>query len=351
MTPRMSLITLTLTRPRLDTCGLDRLSAAWRGFEDAAGASAFQRWTWVGCLAAERYPDPVLVQAAVDGVLVGLALFNRRNGRTWLHESGSPALDAVFIEHNGPLLRPGPASGRVLDAILQAARGRWGQMVLSGVGDGVAEAASRAGAAVDRQTRRAPFVDLTAIASGRDYLDTLSRNTRHQLRRSTRAYGAVRLDRAATVADALGYLDGLIALHTASWRARGQPGAFASQAVQRFHQELVRRGTLSGEVGLLRVTARGGVVGYLYNLHGAGRVCAYQSGFDYAAAPPHGKPGLLCHHLAIEAARASGAGSYDFLGGGDRYKDSLANAHTTLHWMRLVPRWHPIALAERFRRK
>lgn len=347
----MDPITLTLTNPNLDASGLDRLGALWRGFEDAAGASAFQRWAWVGCLAAERYPDPVLIQAHSGGTLAGLALFNRRRGRMWLHESGDPVLDGVFIEHNGPLLQPGPARARVLDHILRAARGRLGQVVLSGVDAGVADAAGRAGAAIDWQTRQAPFVDLTAIAPQHDYLDALSRNTRYQLRRSARAYGAACLDRAATVDGALEYLDGLIALHTAAWRARGQPGAFAHPAARRFHQALVTRGALSGEVDLLRVTAGGAVVGYLYNLHGAGRVCAYQSGFDYAGAPPHGKPGLLCHHLAITAARTAGASSYDFLGGGGQYKDSLANAAATLHWMRLVPRWHPMALAERLRRR
>jgi hypothetical protein len=80
------------------------------------------------------------------------------------------------------------------------------------------------------------------------------------------------------------------------------------------------------------------VVGYLYNFRYRDRVLAYQSGFDYAASGPHGKgghakPGLTCHHAAIVRARAEGAVSYDFLAGGDRYKTSLANAATTLHWL------------------
>lgn len=41
-------------------------------------ASFFQSWTWVGCLAAERYPDPVLIEARAGGETIGLALFNRR---------------------------------------------------------------------------------------------------------------------------------------------------------------------------------------------------------------------------------------------------------------------------------
>ena len=337
-------ILVTRTRPTLDAPGLARLGALWRGFEAASAASPFQRWTWVGCLAAERYPDPVLVQAHRGGTLLGLALFNRRHGRLWLHESGDADLDSIYIEHNGPLLAPGPDQDLVLDAILRCARSGARQVVLSGVGGPVRAAAGRCGAVLGRSST-APYLDLGAIPPGTPYMDTLSRNTRQQLRRSARAYGEVQLDRAGTAAQALGYLDALAALHTASWQARGKPGAFASPGALRFHRALVAQGAPAGEVDLLRVSRGGAAVGYLYNLRAGGLVCAYQSGFDYAGAPPHGKPGLLCHHLVIEAARAAGAHAYDFLAGDGRYKESLANAAHTLHWLRLLPRWHPRALA------
>ena len=336
----MSPILVTAARPSLDAAGLGVLGRLWQGFQDAAGASAFQRWDWVGCLAAERYPDPVLMQAHRGEALAGLALFNRRGGRLWLHEGGDPVLDSVFIEHNGPLVLPGAGRDAVLDAMLrQAGRGR--QVVLSGVDGAVAAAAGRVGGVHGRQDRVAPCVSFGAIPAGTDYLAGLSANTRHQLRRSARAYGDLALDRAGTELQGLRYLDGLIALHQASWQARGKPGAFAAPEVRRFHQAMVGRGVATGTVDLLRVRAGEAVVGYLYNLRGAGRVCAYQSGFDYAAAPHHGKPGLTCHHLAIEAARADGAACYDFLGGADRYKQSLANARQTLHWLCMASPWHP----------
>lgn len=344
----MDPITFTRTRPTLDDAGLDRLGAAWRGIESAAGASPFQRWSWIGCRAAERYPNPLLVQAHRRGELVGLALFNRRRGRLWLHESGDPALDSIYVEHNGPLALPGPDRAAVLAGLLRCALGdplgRLGGMVLSGVDSDVLEAARDAGAPTSNRTRATPFVDLGAIPAGTDYPVVLSRNTRQQLRRSARAYGDVRLDRAATPSQALEYLGALAALHTASWQARGKPGAFARPEFLDFHRGLASRGVPAGEVDLLRITAGTQVVGYLYNLRARGRVCSYQGGFDYASAPPHGKPGLLCHHLAIEAARARGDTAYDFLAGDGRYKDNLSNAQGMLHWLRLLPRWHPRAL-------
>ena len=350
---------IVVSRPLLDAAGLAALGARWRGLEAAADASAFQTWTWVGCNAAERFPDPLLIEAQDGQGLVALALCNRRRsafGDTlWLHESGDAAQDAVFTEHNDPLLAsraPSETRTHVLLAALQPVSGRVPRLVLSGVGEATRIAAMRTGAkTMPKRDRIAPNMDFTAIAPGVPIIAQLSANTRQQLRRSDRAFaarGELRLEVAQTAEQATQFLEALLALHAATWTARGQHSGFATSPVQRFHQCLIRRG-VPGAVELLRITAGGSAVGYLYNLVHAGRACAYQSGFDYPAAPAHGKPGLTCHHLAMEAHRARGGLSYDFLGGADRYKRSLANAERTLHWLSIAPRRHPKALLDRLR--
>src|SRR6188472_920095 len=85
------------------------VEAAWRTLETQTQPSFFQSWTWVGCLADERFPEPILLRAERDGRTVGLALLNRVRGwfgteRLLLNESGNPALDSVYVEHNGVLL-------------------------------------------------------------------------------------------------------------------------------------------------------------------------------------------------------------------------------------------------------
>lgn len=374
---------ITLVRADLDTLG-----PRWRALEARADGSFFQGWTWVGCLAERRFPDPVLLEAREGGRTVGLALFNRRRGplgaeALWLGESGDPALDAVFVEYNGPLLErghealaracldaalhapeanphPGPAPARVPGGLSRtvttdsrggAWRRFWGRrVVLDGVGDALFDAARAAGIVHKRRySRPAPCVDLRAPGS---FLDGLSRNTRYQLRRSARQYearGVLRVRRADTAEEALAYLDALRVLHQAAWRARGQPGVLDSEAALSFHRALVARGVDRGEVDLLRVTAGEAVLGYLYNFRHRGRVLSYQSGFDYAGAGPHQKPGLTCHHLAIEMYRAEGAAVYDFLAGPDRYKLSLGGPGPTLHWVDLVPRRSVLGLAARVR--
>ncbi len=333
---------IELLRPRLDL-----LEAEWRDLEARATGSIFQGWTWVGCCAELRFPRPVLLRVSDAGQVVGLALFNeRRRGLStlWLGESGDPALDRVFIEYNGMLAASGWES--LLPAALRAAMqaplaGAWGRrrLVLSGIEAATLAAARRSGAVRVRQTRTAPFVDLARIGPGSDgFLERLSRNTRQQLRRSDRLYGAVRVRRAETLAEAEMFLADLITLHLRRWAARARESSLSSPAVIRFLQTLLQRGHARGEIDLLRIDAGAEPVGYLLNLCHDGWIGQYQGGFAYEEASPHRKPGLTCHHAAILHYRAQGATRYDFLAGEDRYKTSLANGETALHWIEVAPR-------------
>lgn len=331
---------------------LRALETRWRALEAAATPSFFQSWSWLGCLAAERFPKPRLLAARIDGQDVALALFNQGRSRLspvtlWLGESGIAEFDALYVEHNGVLAADGHGdlSAQCLAATLRHAS----RIVLSGVGDAQLQAA-RATGAVARlvKSQPTPFVDFSKLSG--PYLAGLSANARYQLRRSAKRYaarGALALHRAATLPDAMAVLDDLARLHQATWTARGRPGAFANPAFRRFHDALIKTALPRGEIDLLRITAGDTLVGCLYNFRYRGHVLAYQSGFDHQGAGDHEKPGLTCHHLAIEAARADGMTRYDFLAGDDRYKTSLAADATTLHWLDLNRPWSPRGLATR----
>ncbi len=339
----------------------DALGAEWRALEGRAGASFFQTWSWVGCLAPARYDNPVLLQARHDGQTVALGLFNRRRGRLfdtlWLHETGDPGWDVVFIEHNGLLLDAALDTEALRVACLVAARraplpqARIGRrLVLSGVDDATLRAAGAAGVVSQLTSRVAPTLDLAALRrAGRGHFDVLSANTRAQLRRSARAYaalGAVSIRRATDPAEAHRFLDSLAGLHQVSWQRRGRAGAFAEPRFARFHHALIDRAFPRGEIELSRIAAGATPIGYLYNFQLNGLISAYQSGFNYVLGDQRAKPGLTCHALAIEQAVADNRDSYDFLAGDNRYKRSLADQATGLHWLAVGPMLDP----SRFRR-
>ncbi len=336
----------------------EALAADWQALETRAAASFFQSWTWTGCLAAARFTRPLALRAEQDGELRALALLNQTRARTWLGESGDPAWDAAYIEHNGPLLAQGaePLLPDCLRALLAGGR----ILRLSGVDDAHLAAARAVGVVRLRRSHTAPYADLAALGDADGaYLASLSANTRYKLRRSERAYaalGPVTLRRAAALDEALVFLDALAALHQATWTARGKPGAFANPRFRQFHRALLARAVPRGEADLLRISAGPQVIGYLYNFRYRDRVLAYQSGFDYAAPahakpghakPGHAKPGLTCHHAAIEQARRDGVARYDFLAGDDRYKTSLGHAAVALHWLDVARRWSLAGLAMR----
>jgi CelD/BcsL family acetyltransferase involved in cellulose biosynthesis len=326
----------------------------WQDLELRADISFFQSWAWTGCLAEERFSDPVLLAVRINHRIVGLGLFNHRPrffGRStlWLGESGDPCHDDVFLEHNGLLIdRDQPQD--MLGAWLTAAQNnpldlkdhpRPRNIVLSGVHAGyiTASASNHLSLVRVRASREAPFVDLEVVRkSQQDFLATLSANTRYQIRRSERRYaefGPVAIQRAQSLDEAQDYLSCLIALHQDYWTRRAKRGAFANPQFERFHRTLIERAFVAGGTDLLKVTAGSKVIGYLYNLSLNGHVCAYQSGFNYQLSHSHQRPGLTCHHLAIEMYLAEGCSRYDFLAGSDRYKLSFSNATASLYWIRV----------------
>jgi len=325
----------------------------WREVEGRAGAvPLFRRWTWVGCLAEDRYDDPWLVTVAEGGRLCGAALFNRRSRTLWLGESGTAEHDAPFVEHNGPILAA-EAGAEVVQALFAAA---WrvpavGRLRLGGVPEEVAEQAG--GVPGERLVRPLFWVDLDLVRRTGDPLAHLSANTRAQLKRAWRALGG-----AAAQLEPLAGAEGLEALmeaHQAWWQARGKPGAFASPFMRRFHHALLARGEASGEVRLRLLRAPDGrPAAWLYLLSGGRHVAAYQSAMALDEDLQRLKPGLVAHLLAIAEAAAADAACYDFLAGEARYKRSLSSAAGWLVWAEQVRPWsyaHLLVLVRRGARR
>ncbi len=335
------------------------LGRRWRELETRAEPSFFQSWTWMGCLAEERFTDPVLVEAREDGRAVALGLFNRRRSRMgqilYLGEAGQPSLDRPYIEYNGLLTEAGREATLTRACLANLRR----PTVMSGIDDATLAAAQAAfGVVRVEQSRRAPFADLAAIrAAGGDILAHLGANTRQQIRRSDRAYGesgTVTIERAATVEQAHAFLESMVPLHQATWQARGEPGCFADPFFGRFHHALIDRGMKRGEIDLFRIAAGPVLVGILYNFRFRGRSLAYQSGFAYPGPESRRKPGMTSHRLAMDYLLKDGVECYDFLAGDDRYKRVLSDGATDLHWIEAGPRLSVVglrSLLDRWRRR
>jgi hypothetical protein len=127
----------------------------------------------------------------------------------------------------------------------------------------------------------------------------------------------------------------LVDLHECTWNNRGEKGAFCSDYLCQFHRQLIQSRFEYDEVQLLRIRCENSsTIGCLYNFVYKNNVYFYQSGINYNL-DKRLKPGLVAHTEAVKYNAAAGHKIYDFLGGGSRYKMSLATNHNQLIWIRL----------------
>lgn len=345
------------TRLQITLDGIDRpdsLEHAWRTLERQNDHSFFQSWGWIGCwlrqLGSECVPRCLTVRAGGEIVGLGVLVFHRgvRHGLVpskglYLNETGDARYDQLTVEYNGILgdQRSAESVAREVLAWLADHAGGWDELYLSGIDQATSTqwepiARERGLNVWVRDRKRSDFVNLDSVRrSGGDYIATLSRNTRYQIRRALKLYegqGPVSVEAASTPAEALGYFEALKRLHQTYWVGRGQPGSFANPFFEQFHRALIEDRFAEEEVQLLRLAAGDAEIGYLYNFVKDGRVYAYQSGFDYRPDAKL-KPGLVSHYLAIEYNMGKSHNIYDFMAGEGQHKQSLSSDSTELTWL------------------
>ena len=316
----------------------------WRGLEDKARVPYFLSWGWIenwlACVPPRDHPNLAVM---IDRGAVVAACFVARRAtlrhhvfpcRTvFVNTTGVARFDELTIEHNRLLRVPGGPSLLELIAFMPH---DWDEVVVPAVD--ASELAPGAKIDVVREVA-SPFVDLAKVRAAGDYVSLLGAATRSQIRRARRAAGEVTVERAGDVPHAIAIYDELVALHTAAWQARGEPGAFADPWFDQFHRRLIAKRFAAGEIELLRIATARGTLGCLYNFRYRDEIAFYQSGFRYDD-DPRAKPGYVCHAAAIEDAALAGCAIYDLLGGDARYKRCLATDETKLVWLRARrPRW------------
>lgn len=303
-------------------------------------SSVFLTWDWLSSWIEQYSPflDLHVLRCYVEHQLVGLAVVSRERvrrrklfRRTLLVVNSSTYSDCdVTIEHNGLLVETG------LDAEVYATLFRWVQTQAVGVDElyfpNAIPAVSREIyspwlVVEDREYFVANLRHL--VASSAEYLQSLSANTRSQLRAAMRKYekdfGELTLTEAGTLDEALDYFSHLKVLHQSRWQAKGKPGAFADSRWEAFHRSLIERRFSEKGVQICRVVAGTHIVGYVYSLIHQGSVFMIQSGLNYLANQKF-KPGYVCHCRVIEHNKLLGMDRYDFLIGDNQYKRSLSHA-------------------------
>lgn len=300
------------------------LERDWRALVDGSRLlTPFQSWEWVESWWRHHgYGEPFVLVARDGGTIVGILPLvlgsYRYSGLRQLRWMGAPLSDFQDF------LAIDDRRTEVADALfagLASHSARWDFADLNDL---------RAGTTLPdlpvqtlRRTvsfhRKCPTIALEA--TWEVYSKSLGKNMRANVGRRRRQIEKQFQTRLETVTDPAvltAAMDDLFRLHNARWQRRGAKGAFATPALQAFHQEVARRFLERGWLRLHVMRCDGETKAAFYCFSFAKRVYYYLSGFDESI----GKfsPGNVMMGYSLTEAMKEGATEFDLLRGDETYK-------------------------------
>jgi CelD/BcsL family acetyltransferase involved in cellulose biosynthesis/glycosyltransferase involved in cell wall biosynthesis len=287
-------------------------SALWRR---CPTASPFQSPEWLLAYARTfcgASAEPWALVARIDGKLAALApLCTRGQATTLLGDGVSDYLDIVV----DPDLAA-RCTATILDAL--RLRCRDGSSVVLDelrASSPLVTFADRDGGA-DDTFQRGPCPAIRLMA-GIDPLPRAMRDNVRYYRRRAERLGAVEVDEATGPA-AADWLETLLVLHRARWRARGEEGVLASPDVQAFQRDAVAALSAAGIARVYGLRVGGRRCAAMLVLRDAWAAYHYIGGFDPEVRAI--SPGTILIAHAIDRAREEGLAEFDFLRGAEPYK-------------------------------
>jgi len=189
---------------------------------------------------------------------------------------------------------------------------------------GLIRAGNAAGyvAAVKTQARRC--ADLPGDWAG--FRQQISRNTHKRIKRRQNRLdtaGDVRFKICNSSEDVDIAFAALVKLHAKRWQAKGQGGAFSTDAYLGFHRKLMDELLAKEQLWLITLALDNEIIGVEYAFMYKHTLLFFQTGFD--PEQEHLSPGHVLMTHAIQCAIESGVKRIDLLKGDYDYKSSYAN--------------------------
>ena len=306
----------------------DTLGAEWNTLLTASAADCLfltAEWqaTWWAQLGEGELR--IVTGRADDGALVGIApliAVQEADGQTTLALGGG----VEVADYLDIIVRRG-AEGMfltdLLDALAEAPR-PWDRLRLANVPASsptlsiLADLARGRGYAVDDQFEDVcPIISLPATWD--DYLATLNKHQRHEIRRKLRKIeDEARAEyRRAPAPDALdAALDHFVRLHRLSHTDKAR---FMDDRMEAFFRAMTRVQGQAGRVELNLLTVDGAPAATMVNFRYGDRLLVYNSGYDPALRPSLSS-GIVLLCLCIRDAIERGLRLFDFLQGDEEYK-------------------------------
>lgn len=333
---------------------ISELQLDWQTLESKTQCNFFLSWAWISTWIESYEPEVKVLRAYLNGELIAVAAFVYKSERrhiilssrvVYLNQTGDSQKDQIWIEYNGILAleEHKQAVSKASIRYLFETPDSWDEIIVGAIADCEASLLEQGSNLMRHDLWEAPCygIDLKNIRENNgDYLSTLSRNTRYQIRRSIKLYskrGEIIIESADSKEAALKYFQEIGPAHMVRWGSNIGESGFANPHFMLFHEKLIEKCWENGSIELLRIKAGERVIAWFYNFIYRNRVYFYLSGL-LSENESKLKPGLTGHSLCIQRYLENGFDFYDFMGGTERYKESLAEKHNHLVKMTLQKR-------------
>ena len=312
--------------------------------------TVFLDWFWIGSWLRQVKPlNPTCIRIFQGESLIamGFVCFHIRRvfgfpiKQGLLNRTGSQEFDQTWIEFNDLLVEPRHKNEATLTFL------RWCKQ--QNIDEWIIALANSTQPWLD-DSDFAPNVDVEAgyskrlsadIALFENYVNTLSTNSRSKLRRAKRylesEFGPIRFETTCGKIPAQQWQH-LMRLHRERWQNDEMGSGFDNPHFVEFHEYLMKNPGQECGVETLSFYAGDKHLGYLYNLIQPDSVRFYLSAIDYFEKSNRYQPGLIMHAFAIAHYASLGKQLYDFMGGHNQYKNSLADTHYNLYFIKLSPK-------------
>jgi len=328
---------------------LHRLKIEWLALEAKATVPFFLSWAWVSTWISTYSPKLYIVKAEYEHQLIAIGLFTSSTERRHfvinakqlrLNQTGKNTEDQIWVEYNDFICldeHKEHAVNACLNSLLKSkVFYSHDEIIISMLSKHRAVKLSQSIKNCDILLTR-PCYDINLITvknTNTEYIQTLKKNTRYQIRRSIRHYeqshGTLELVHTQSTQDALDFFNEIAPLHIERWYDSG----YKNSDFMDFHHLLIKSYYDEGRIHLIKINAGQTTIAILYYLIKDSTVSFYLQGLLYEQNKML-KPGLVAHCLATQYFIDQGMKIYDYMGGYSQYKTQLAHQAEDLATIRI----------------
>jgi len=310
-------------------------------------SNVFLDWFWIGpWLKQVSHLTPTKIEIYVDTKLVamGFICFHTRRiaglpiRQGYLNRTGKEEFDQIWIEFNDLLVSEENAAGATQALLGWCHSQRVDEWIIA-LTEHTNTWIEYPHFAHSIDTVEGYSVNLQPGFSHIDnYLRSISSNARSKIRRAHRyiseTYGEVVINVQNEKIEEQD-LANLMVLHKRRWSHTLSGSGFTNPHFVSFHKTLLTQPSAHSRVEILCFKAGNKLLGYLYNFITEKKVSFYLSAIDYFDDNNRFQPGLVMHSMAICHYAQKEMLTYDFMGGDNQYKRSLATEKYQLSFIKL----------------